>query len=161
MKVTVKEALNSLEDEVVEYIINTPHNTNPSVVRSMISSAGQKVQSSSFFYLKLDKDGEVDVGSYKGTLLGSDNQTQASIEDLVFSTLDHTAKIFIPASEYELGLEINGVAYAVNQPIGFRISESDCCQLDTRYTTFVLRGQGVGEEALLALEKYYNLHKEK
>ena len=43
MKVTVEKALSSLEDEVVEYIINTPHNTNPSVVRSMISSAGQKV----------------------------------------------------------------------------------------------------------------------
>lgn len=160
MKVTVEKALRSLEDEVVEYIINTPNNTNPSVVRSMISSAGQKVQSPNFFYLKLDKDGEVTYPR-QGTILGSDNQTQASMEDLVFSTLDHTAKIFAPVRDYGLGVEINGVAHEVVQPIGFAISDSDSFMLDAFRNTLTFSGEGIGKEAQLALEKYYNLHKEK
>ena len=35
--------LEELENEIVEYIINTPQNTNPNVARTMVRAAGEKV----------------------------------------------------------------------------------------------------------------------
>ena len=44
MKTTTEEKpLENLENEIVEYIINTPHNANPNVVRSMVRAAADNV----------------------------------------------------------------------------------------------------------------------
>ena len=44
MKVTIEEKpLEKLENEIVEYIINTPNNANPNVVRTMVSAAAEGI----------------------------------------------------------------------------------------------------------------------
>ena len=48
--------LENLEEELVDYVSNTPNNTNPSVVKSMVRAAADDVSTGSGYILKLTVD---------------------------------------------------------------------------------------------------------
>lgn len=155
MKVTYEERpLEELENEIVEYIINTPHNANPNVIRSMVSAAAENVSMSSdgqevYFRVKKRDSYNVTTLSY----MNSDNSP--SDEEIIIPLLKNKLNFLRGASD---GEEIIPGMTNMTHIIGFSISDSNKIFLFGSQGGFALESEGIGTKIQeIATDYFANL----
>lgn len=126
MQITTKEiSLEELNNNVVEYVLKSPHNTNPAILRQMLNSRGisapaTSAKSTIIFEISGDTDsGDViheDDYRYLANVVTGEIVTP---EELAKITLSGTGFVAQIASE---GIQIGEDRYALSQILGFMIS---------------------------------------
>ena len=116
MQIKTEEiSLEELNNNVVEYVLKSPHNTNPAILRQMLNSRG--VSSRSF------KDNIVfSISNHEN---GGATFVNIVTEEVI--TPEDFAKIILSgtglyASENSLGTQINGKGYDFGSVLGFTTS---------------------------------------
>lgn len=154
MKVTYEERpLEELENEIVEYIINTPHNANPNVVRSMVSAAAENVSMSSdgqevYFRVKKYNTGS----DYVTTLTYMNSDDSPSNEEIIIPLLKN--KLNFLRNTYS-GEEIIPGATEILHINGFTISDSSRIFLSTHQGAFAIDNGGIGIKAQEIAASYF------
>lgn len=158
MKVTYEERpLEELENEIVEYIINTPQNTNPNVARTMVRAAGEKVSAggSKPVYFRIEGD------SYDNAqLFNVATNEKPSHEELIFSLLKSNVIFLKPcaSSNQQEGLVIGNRRYDLLAKTGFSISSADQLYVTGNGLYLRIFGDGIGTQAReIAADYFANL----
>ena len=158
MKVTIEEKpLEKLENEIVEYIINTPNNANPNVVRSMVSAAAENVS--------MGSDGKIVPyiveGDYNDAKLFYISSGSPQMEEVALTCLNGKARFLkeISGTSGDKGFLLGGKAYQVYTLSGFAISSSDLFYIRgnaaSKGINLMLTGQGIGDKAAEVFSNYF------
>lgn len=129
MQIKTEEiSLEELNNNVVEYVLKSPHNTNPAILRQMLNSRGVSGGSD------LKKNIIFSISSSSGEDLGDEytsngdylvnvitNET-VSPEQLAKITLSGTGFVAQPNDD-GMGVQIGGHRYSLSQILGFIISQ--------------------------------------
>lgn len=125
MQIKTEEiSLEELNNNVVEYVLKSPHNTNPAILRQMLNSRGVSAPAKSTIIFT--------VSTY--TDLGDEIQDQLYLANVVTGetvTPEELAKITLSGTGFlaqqtdgSNGVEIHGENYALGQILGFCISDN-------------------------------------
>lgn len=126
MEIKTEEiSLEELNENIVEYVLTSPHNTNPAILRQMLNSrgisGGGNLKKNIIF--SISSPGE-DLGDeYNGNAYLVDVITNEAIspEQLAKITLSGTG-FFADQNYTTEGIEIDGKFYSLGQILGFSIS---------------------------------------
>lgn len=127
MQITTKEiSLEELNNNVVEYVLKSPHNTNPAILRQMLNSRGSSAPAKSTIIFTIS--GDTDLGDeisdefqfYLANVVTGETVTP---EELAKITLSGTGFIATGNGD-DGGLEINGTKYTLGQILGFGFNHS-------------------------------------
>ena len=154
MKVTYEERpLEELENEIVEYIINTPNNANPNVVRTMISSAGEKVGTSGSepTYFVTESTGSNKIGKITNLKTGK----EVTLKEIIEAGLSGNG-FFVRVNKEGESDWTNRKAYFPELINGFVISSSGLLQITTGGTgRYKFNSENIGDQYLNILENYF------
>lgn len=156
MKVTIEERpLEKLENEIVEYIIKTPNNANPNVVRTMVSAAAENVSLGSNgkpVYFKVYGSDSTSISHIDGSY--------ASIEEIIPPCLDGTLAFLSP--QYYGGQQYAGIrlpgddgSYMLNHITGFQISGENLLWFNAPEASFIFEGGQIGKKAQEIATSYF------
>ena len=159
MKVTIEEKpLEKLENEIVEYIINTPNNANPNVVRTMVSAAGENISLGSNgkpVYFKVYGESDASIYHMDGSLAYIDEVVSACLD----GTLAFLSQKYYGGQQYAgIKLPNDGGSYALDRIAGFEISGENLLWFNGADTNFAVQGTGIGRQAQeIAADYFANL----
>ena len=124
MQIKTEEiSLEELNNNVVEYVLKSPHNTNPAILRQMLNSRGVSAPAKStiIFTISSDTDlgDEIDSQFYLANVVTGETVTP---EELAKVTLSGTG--FVAWMSGEEGIQIGENKYSLSQILGFTISDS-------------------------------------
>lgn len=126
MQIKTEEiSLEELNNNVVEYVLKSPHNTNPAILRQMLNSRGGSAPAKSTIIFTISSD--TDLGD---EINGSDiylaniiTGEAISPEELAKITLSGTG-FFAQSTNGSAAVNIHGKNYALGQILGFCISDN-------------------------------------
>lgn len=126
MQITTKEiSLEELNNNVVEYVLKSPHNTNPAILRQMLNSRGvsapASVKQNIIFSISGDKNQD---GMNDWWLINPFTEEEISPQDLARMVLSGTGLYAIDNND-DGGLVINGKNYVIGSIVGFSISDNE------------------------------------
>lgn len=157
MKVTIEERpLEKLENEIVEYIINTPNNANPNVVRTMVSAAAENVS--------LGSNGKpvyfrIEGNESEGEVFYVSTNQKPSNEELIISLLKNKAIFLLPlysGAGNEEGILLNDKQYNMCSVTCFTISSADQLYVKSGVDMYVkIFGDGIGTQAREIAADYF------
>ena len=126
MQIKTEEiSLEELNNNVVEYVLKSPHNTNPAILRQMLNSRGTSapasVKQNIIFAISGDKNQD---GINDWWLINPFTEEEISPQDLARIMLSGTGLCAID-DDNSTGLVINGKNYHIGSVVGFSISENE------------------------------------
>lgn len=130
MEIKTEEiSLEELNNNVVEYVLKSPHNTNPAILRQMLNSRGVSAPATSakstiIFTISSDTDlgdgiHEGEIYSYLANVVTGEIVTP---EELAKITLSGTGFVAQPTDD-GTGIQIGEDQYSLSQILGFVISQ--------------------------------------
>lgn len=126
MQITTEEiSLEELNNNIVEYVLNSPHNTNPAILRQMLNSRGVSAPTKSTIIFEISSDDDLgdEITKQNDYLANVITGEVVTPEELAKMTLSGTG--FIARETYgNNGLEINGKRYGLGQILGFGFTYS-------------------------------------
>lgn len=124
MQIKTEEiSLEELNNNVVEYVLKSPHNTNPAILRQMLNSRGVSAPAKSTIIFMISSDAELEDEI-------SDNFYLANVVTGETVTPEELAKITLSGTGFVAqqtpdgtGIQIGENKYSLSQILGFIISE--------------------------------------
>lgn len=130
MEIKTEEiSLEELNNNVVEYVLKSPHNTNPAILRQMLNSRGVSAPATSakstiIFTISSDTDlGDEISDEYQHYLVNVVTGETVTPEELAKITLSGTGFIAQKTND-GTGIQIGENKYGLSQILGFIISEN-------------------------------------
>lgn len=130
MKITQEEKpLEELNNNVVEYVLKSPHNTNPAILRQMLNSrgisGGSDLKKNIIFSISSSTGEDLGdeyntTGEYLANVITNETITPEQLAKITLSGTGFVAK----QAPYGAGVQIGEHHYGLSQILGFIISEN-------------------------------------
>ena len=126
MQIKTEEiSFEELNENIVEYVLTSPMNTNPAILRQMLYSRGVSAPSKSTIIFTVSSDTDLGDEINNGDLYLANIITGEAVspEELAKITLSGTG-FFAQATGASAGVELLGRNYALGQILGFCVSDN-------------------------------------
>lgn len=143
MQITTEEiSLEELNNNIVEYVLKTPYNTNPAILRQMLNSRGVSAPAKSTIIFTISSDDDLGDEISDGNLYLVNIITEEVVtpEELAKITLSGIG-FFAQRSHDQGGIMINDNGYNLGQILGFYTSGNTVSMitpnLSSNYLTYI------------------------